>query len=84
MWNLTPHHKSIIFSMMRTRAKLLTPRFSVLHLEEISHGTSFTSVKRFKDHIVAILKRQSACQAARLDKAEMYQRRVKGCGISQL
>jgi len=67
--------------MMRTRAKLLTPRFSVLHLEEnlrtvrLSHDSRITSLHFETDNQHA--------KPLVWTKAEMYQRRVKGCGISQ-
>jgi len=70
--------------MLRVPARLLTPRFAVFHLGEKSlHGASFTSVKG--SGVDAFM--ETYLQGANLlvwTKAEVYQRRVKGCGISQL
>ena len=72
--------------MLRVPARLLTPRFAVFHLGEKSlHGTSFTSVKDSASHFDAFI--ETYDQRANLlvwTKAEVYQRRIKGCGISQL
>jgi hypothetical protein len=79
--------------MLRVPARLLTPRFAVFHLGEKSlHGASFTSGKdsgvtlmRFRSPIDAFI--ETYHQRADLlvwTKAEVYQRRIKGCGISQL
>ena len=71
---------------MRMPARLLTPRFAVLHLGEKSlHGASFTSVKQLRDHIDAFIETyHQLAEPLVWTKAEVYQRRVKGCGISQL
>jgi hypothetical protein len=70
--------------MMRMLAKLLTPRFAVLHLEE--NLRMVRPSRQSNDSRITSLHFETDNQHAEplvWTKAEMYQRRVKGCGISQ-
>jgi hypothetical protein len=71
--------------VLRVLARLLTPRFAVFHLGEKSlHGASFTSVKDFRVTLMRLLIPTISVPTCSSTKAEVYQRRIKCCGISQL
>ncbi|MGA7657616.1 MAG: hypothetical protein WCA96_12670 [Methylocella sp.] len=70
--------------MMRVHAKFFTPRFAALHLEE-SLRTVRPS-RQSNDSRITSLHLETDNQHAKplvWTKAEMYQYRVKGSGISQ-